>query len=80
VSTTTIASLAGYSGTLGEIIANETSYHLPGVLGAAICIAVLALVVDAVLGGIQWALTPRAMRHSQADTASLITPTVQEAA
>ena len=36
VSTTTIAALTGYSGSLGDIINNETSYHLPGVLGAAI--------------------------------------------
>ena len=43
VSTTTIASLAGYSGTLGDIINNEASYHLSGVIGAAICIAGLAL-------------------------------------
>jgi osmoprotectant transport system permease protein len=35
ISTTTIASLAGFSGSLGDIIANETSYHFAGVLGAA---------------------------------------------
>ena len=46
VSTTTIAALTGYSGSLGDIINNETSYHLSGVLGAAICIAALALVVE----------------------------------
>jgi osmoprotectant transport system permease protein len=62
VSTTTIASLAGYSGTLGEIITNETSYRLAGVLGAAICIAALALSVDLLLSGTQRALTPRALR------------------
>jgi osmoprotectant transport system permease protein len=67
VSTTTIASLAGYSGTLGEIITNETSYHLSGVLGAAICIAVLALLVEALLAGVQWALTPVALRGQEVD-------------
>src|ERR1700737_1577450 len=36
ISTTTIASLAGFSGSLGAIIANETSYHFSGVLGGAI--------------------------------------------
>src|SRR5207237_8076547 len=30
LSTTTIASLAGFSGSLGDIIANETSYHFSG--------------------------------------------------
>ncbi len=43
VSTTTIAALAGYADSLGEIINNEASYHLSGVLGAAICIAVMAI-------------------------------------
>jgi osmoprotectant transport system permease protein len=62
VSTTTIASLAGFSGSLGDIIANETSYHFSGVLGAAICVAVLALAVDGALSLVQLALTPRALR------------------
>lgn len=62
VSTTTIASLAGFSGSLGDIIANETSYHFSGVLGAAICVAALALAVDGALTLLQWALTPRGLR------------------
>jgi osmoprotectant transport system permease protein len=61
VSTTTIASLTGYSGSLGDIINNETSYHLSGVLGAAICIALLALVVEFTLAGVQRLLTPRGL-------------------
>ncbi len=62
ISTTTIASLAGFSGSLGDIIANETSYHFSGVLGAAICVALLALGVEAVLTLVQHALTPRGLR------------------
>lgn len=62
VSTTTIASLAGFSGSLGDIIANETSYHFSGVLGAAICVAALALAVDGALTLVQRALTPRGLR------------------
>ncbi|HEV7162047.1 MAG TPA: ABC transporter permease [Solirubrobacteraceae bacterium] len=62
VSTTTIASLAGFSGSLGDIIANETSYHFSGVLGAAICVAALALAVEGVLTLVQRALTPRGLR------------------
>jgi osmoprotectant transport system permease protein len=62
VSTTTIAALTGYSGSLGDIINNETSYHLYGVLGAAICIAGLALAVEFVLAGVQRLLTPRGLR------------------
>jgi osmoprotectant transport system permease protein len=62
VSTTTIASLAGFSGSLGDVIANETSYHFSGVLGAAICVAALALVVEGALTLVQRALTPRGLR------------------
>lgn len=62
ISTTTIASLAGFSGSLGDPIANETSYHFSGVLGAAICVAGLALAVEAVLTLLQHALTPRGVR------------------
>jgi osmoprotectant transport system permease protein len=62
VSTTTIASLAGFSGSLGDVIANETSYHFSGVLGAAICVAALALAVEASLALVQRALTPRGLR------------------
>ncbi|MEO6857742.1 MAG: ABC transporter permease [Solirubrobacteraceae bacterium] len=61
VSTTTIASLAGYSGTLGDIINNEASYHLSGVIGAAICIAGLALIIEVVLAGVQRAVTPQGL-------------------
>jgi osmoprotectant transport system permease protein len=62
VSTTTIAALAGFSGSLGDVITNETSYHFSGVLGAAICVAALALAVEGGLVLLQWALTPRGVR------------------
>src|SRR5438876_10638839 len=62
LSTTTIASLAGFSGSLGDIIANETSYHFSGVLGAAICVAALTLAVEVALALLQRALTPRGLR------------------
>lgn len=66
VSTTTIASLAGFSGSLGDIIANETSYHFSGVLGAAICVAALALAVEGALAVVQRVLTPRGLRVARA--------------
>src|SRR6476661_2192955 len=62
ISTATIAALAGFSGTLGDVIANETSYHFSGVLGAAICVALLALAVEGVLALVQHVLTPRGLR------------------
>ena len=61
-STTTISALTGFSGSLGDIVNNETSYHLPGVLGAAICIAVLALALDGILANVQRVLTPDGLR------------------
>ena len=72
VSTTTIASLTGYSGSLGDIINNEASYHLSGVLGAAICIAALALVIEFVLAGVQRLLTPRGLVVAGDDEPALV--------
>jgi osmoprotectant transport system permease protein len=71
ISTTTIASLAGFSGTLGDVIANETSYHSAGVLGAAICVAALALGVEGALALCQKALTPRGLRVTHRDRGSM---------
>jgi osmoprotectant transport system permease protein len=70
ISTTTIASLAGFSGSLGDVIANETSYHFSGVLGAAICVAALALAVEAALTLLQHALTPRGLRIAHPERAA----------
>jgi osmoprotectant transport system permease protein len=79
ISTTTIASLAGFSGSLGDVIANETSYHFSGVLGAAICVAALALLVDGALTLLQRALTPRGLRAVQAEHPSALAPGVSAA-
>lgn len=65
VSTTTISALAGFSGSLGDVIADEGSYHLYGVLGAAICVAGLALAVEGALALVQRALTPRGLRIAE---------------
>jgi|SRR5947209_16065708 len=81
VSTTTIAALTGYSGSLGDIINNETSYRLSGVLGAAICIALLALVVEFSLAGVQRVLTPRGVKLAAGDDFGVsIAPVVTEPA
>ena len=71
VSTTTIAALTGYGGSLGDIINNESSYHLSGVLGAAICIAALALLIELVLALVQRALTPRGLKLAKAEDQSM---------
>jgi osmoprotectant transport system permease protein len=62
ISTTTISALTGYADSLGAIIDNEASYHLSGVLGAAICIAVLAVLVEVLLAFAQRAMTSTALR------------------
>jgi osmoprotectant transport system permease protein len=62
IATAAIASVAGFSGTLGDVIANEASYRSSGVLGAAICVAALALAVDGAFGLLQRAATPRGLR------------------
>jgi len=61
IATATIASAAGGS-SLGDIIFNQASYGLPGVLGAAFMVALLALIVE--VGGalLQRAVTPRGMK------------------
>ena len=61
VATATIAAVAGGGG-LGDIIVNQAGYGLEGVVGAAICVSVLALAADAVLGLVQRLLTPPGLR------------------
>jgi osmoprotectant transport system permease protein len=62
VSTATIAAIAGGGG-LGDIIVNQASYRLEGVIGAAICVAVLALLADFAFGALEWVVSPRSVRH-----------------
>ena len=57
---------AGYADSLGEIVNNEAGYHLSGVLGAAICIAAMAIVIEVVLALVQRALTPAPLRRAEA--------------
>ena len=49
VATATIAAIAGGSG-LGEILVNQAGYGIEGLVGAAICVSLLALAADAALG------------------------------
>lgn len=62
VATATLAAIAGGGG-LGEIIVDQASYKLSGVLAASMWVAALALLVDLSLGGIQYLLTPRGIRR-----------------
>lgn len=61
VASATLAAIAGGGG-LGEILFNQASYRLEGVVGAAIVVSALALAADALLGMLQRVLTPRGVR------------------
>jgi len=65
VSTATIAAIAGGGG-LGDIIVNQASYRLEGVIGAAMCVAGLAILADVMLGFVQFAISPRGLRRRPA--------------
>ena len=58
IATATIAGTVGGGG-LGEIIANQASYGLSGVLAAALCVSALALVTAFVIGLTQRAASRR---------------------
>ncbi len=63
VATATLAAIAGGGG-LGDIIVNQASYKLSGVIAAAIWVAALALLVDGAFGLLQRAVTPRGLRRA----------------
>jgi osmoprotectant transport system permease protein len=65
VATATIAPLAGVV-TLGDYIINENVYGENGVVAGAICVAVMALVLEFALAGLQRLLTSRGLRPSTA--------------
>jgi osmoprotectant transport system permease protein len=72
IATATLASIAGGSG-LGDIIANQASYRLEGVLAAAMWVAALALLADGLLGLAQRALTPVGMKLAGTPVAEDVT-------
>ncbi len=61
VATAPIAAVAGGGG-LGDVIVNQASYRLEGVLGASLCVMALSVVVFAFFLALQRAVTPRALR------------------
>jgi osmoprotectant transport system permease protein len=63
VATAPIAAIAGGGG-LGDIIVNQASYRLSGVLGASLCVMLLSAVVFVALTGVQIVMTPRGVRRT----------------
>jgi osmoprotectant transport system permease protein len=60
IATTPLAALAGGGG-LGDIIVNQPTYHLAGVIAATIVVVVIAFAVDLLLALVQRAVTPRGL-------------------
>jgi osmoprotectant transport system permease protein len=63
--TATVASFVGYS-TLGDLITGENVYGTDGVVAGAIVLALLALVIELVLAGVQALVTPRGLKLQRA--------------
>ena len=61
VATATLATFAGGGG-LGDIIVNEPTYGVPGVIAGSLAITALAFIIDGLLALIQRASTPRPLR------------------
>ena len=63
VATAPIAAIAGGGG-LGDVIVNQASYRLEGVLGACYCVMALSAGVWVALLALQKAMTPRGLRSN----------------
>jgi osmoprotectant transport system permease protein len=65
MATTPLAAFAGGEG-LGNVIANQASYRLSGVIAASLLVSALAFLADGVFALLQRLATPRALRGRQA--------------
>lgn len=64
VATATLATFAGGGG-LGDIIVNEPTYGVAGVIAGSLAITVLAFAIDGLLAVVQRAATPRPLRKQK---------------
>jgi len=71
VATAPIAAIAGGGG-LGDVIVNQASYRLEGVLGACYCVMALSAGVWVALLAFQKAMTPKGLRSESKTTALTI--------
>jgi osmoprotectant transport system permease protein len=72
VASATIAAIAGGGG-LGDVIVNQASYGIEGVIGASILVSVLAFACDGVVALVQRLVTPKPLRGRHVDDAMLVT-------
>lgn len=78
IATAPLAAIAGGGG-LGDIIVNQSSYRLAGVIAATLVVVVLAFFVDGLFALIQRAVTPRGLQLSR-EAHTLLPPTGAEGA
>jgi osmoprotectant transport system permease protein len=64
MATTPLAAIAGGNG-LGQIIVNQPSYGLDGVIAASLFITALSFIAELGFAGLQRVLTPRGLRQTQ---------------
>jgi osmoprotectant transport system permease protein len=64
VATAPIAAVAGGGG-LGDVIVNQATYRLSGVIGASYCVMALSAGVFLALLGIQYGVTPKGVRRTR---------------
>lgn len=65
VATATLAGVVG-GGSLGDIIFNQPTYFLSGVVGAALLVSLLAFAAYFLFALLERLLTPRGLRHAEA--------------
>ena len=63
IATATLWAVTGGGG-LGEIIVNQASYRIEGVVAGAMCVAALALLAEVTFAALQRAVTPRGLRNT----------------
>jgi osmoprotectant transport system permease protein len=76
IATAALASIAGGQ-SLGDIILNQATYRVAGVIAGAIAVAALAFAAEGVFALIQHAVTPRGLRKTE--EGHLLGPEVQGA-
>jgi len=64
IATATITSVAGGT-SLGDVIVDQATYRLAGVIGASICVAALALLAQLLFAGLERVVTPRGLRKQR---------------
>jgi len=71
VASATIAAIAGGGG-LGDVIVNQASYGIEGVIGASILVSALAFACDGVVALVQRGVTPRPLRGRRVGDTMLV--------